>query len=100
MRLKSNPESPCWDCYSATETNGQWVRFDSLKCPYCSARLIQALGRLNMRQGETHQTHRERISARRKAVLDDSVAAGLSEALIRDLVKGKMAVEPVKGKRD
>lgn len=51
-----------------------------------------------MRQGETHQTHRKRISARRKAVLDDSVAAGLSEALIRDLVKGKMAVEPVKGK--
>lgn len=51
-----------------------------------------------MRQGETPQEHRKRISARRKAVLDDSVAAGLSEALIRDLVKGKMAVEPVKGK--
>ena len=89
---------PCWDCSAATETNGQWVRFDSLKCVFCAARLIQALARLNMRQGETHQTHRKRISARRKAVLDDSVAAGLSEALIRDLVKGKMAVEPVKGK--
>lgn len=100
MRLKSNPESPCWDCYSATETNGQWVRFDSLKCPYCSARLIQALARLNMRQGETPQKWEARINARKDQVLDDSVAAGLSEALIRDLVKGKMAVEPVKGKRD
>ena len=89
---------PCWDCSAATETNGQWVRFDSLKCVFCAARLIQALARLNMRQGETPQEHRKRISARRKAVLDDSVAAGLSEALIRDLVKGKMAVEPVKGK--
>ena len=98
MRLKSNPESPCWDCYSATETNGQWVRFDSLKCVFCAARLIQALARLNMRQGETPEQHRARISARRKVVLADSVAAGLSEALIRDLVKGKMAVEPVKGR--
>ena len=89
---------PCWDCSAATETNGQWVRFDSLKCMYCAARLIQMLGRLNMRQGETPEQHRARISARRKVVLADSVAAGLSEALIRDLVKGKMAVEPVKGK--
>lgn len=89
---------PCWDCSAATETNGQWVRFDSLKCPYCSARLIQALGRLNIPQGETPTSWRNKISARRKAVLDGSVAAGLSEALIRDLVKGKMAVEPVKGK--
>ena len=89
---------PCWDCSAATETNGQWVRFDSLKCMYCAARLIQMLGRLNMRQGETPEQHRARISARRKVVLADSVAAGLSEALIRDLVKGKMAVEPVNGK--
>ena len=89
---------PCWDCSAATETNGQWVRFDSLKCVFCAARLIQELARLHMRQGETPQEHRKRISARRKAVLGDSVAAGLSEALIRDLVKGKMAVEPVKGK--
>ena len=98
MRLKSNPESPCWDCYSATETNGQWVRFDSLKCVFCAARLIQALARLNMRQGETPQKWEARINARKDQVLSDSVAAGLSEALIRDLVKGKMAVEPVKGK--
>jgi len=89
---------PCWDCSAATETNGQWVRFDSLKCPYCSARLIQMLGRLNMRQGETPQKWEARINARKDQVLSDSVAAGLSEALIRDLVKGKMAVEPVKGK--
>jgi len=51
-----------------------------------------------MRQGETPQKWEARITARREAVLSDSVAAGLSEALIRDLVKGKMAVEPVKGK--
>jgi len=50
-----------------------------------------------MRQGETPQKWEARINARKDQVLSDSVAAGLSEALIRDLVKGKMAVEPVKG---
>ena len=89
----------CWDCRAATEAPN-WRMFDSLKCVFCAARLIQTLGRLNMRQGETPEQHRDRISARRKVVLADSVAAGLSEALIRDLVKGKMAVEPVKGTRD
>lgn len=89
---------PCWDCDAARVTDGLWKQFNSLRCVHCAARLIQMLGRLNMRQGETPEQHRDRISARRKAVLDDSVAAGLSEALIRDLVKGKMAVEPVKGK--
>lgn len=84
---------PCWDCKAAKETDGQWRQFDSLKCPYCCARLIQMLGRLNMPQGEAPSSWRDKISARRKQALADSVAAGLDEARIRELAKGPLAVE-------
>lgn len=87
----------CWDCKAARETDGQWRLFDSLKCPWCAARLIQLLGRLNIPQGESPTSWRDKISARRKVVLADAVAAGLSEAQIRDLAKGPLAVQP-KGK--
>lgn len=87
----------CWDCKSATEAPN-WRMFDSLKCPYCAARLIQTLGRLNMRQGESPEQHRARISARRKVALSDSVARGLDEKQIRALVALKVAaIAPVKG---
>ncbi len=87
----------CWDCNAASEAPN-WTMFDSLKCEWCAARLIQTLGRLNMRQGESPIQHRDRISARRKVVLADSIASGLDEAKIRELVKGPMAIAPAKRK--
>lgn len=83
----------CPDCQAATETKGLWRRYNSLQCTFCAARLIQVLGRLNMPQGETPTTWRAKITARRKIVMADSVAAGLADADIRTLVKGPMAVE-------
>lgn len=56
------------------------------KCIYCGARLIQMLGRLPIAASE--------CSARRKAVLSDWVKYGHSEAEIRRLVKGSIAIGP------
>ena len=58
------------------------------KCIYCGARLIQMLGRLQIPASE--------CSARRRAVLSDWVKYGHSETEIRDLVKGSMALGPVR----
>lgn len=82
----------CVDCLHARSTDGRWNRFDSRKCVYCAARLLQAIGR--------RQVSREVISRRRTECLQESVAAGLDEARIRAMVKGPLAIEPVdrKGK--
>jgi hypothetical protein len=58
---------------------------------FCAARLIQAIGRL---QGD-----KEALSARRKAVLKDSVEWGLDETRIRALVKSGLALAPVEKDR-
>lgn len=77
----------CTDCKAAKETNGLWNQFDSPKCPYCTARLIQRIGKLRTPTSDG-------ISARRRAVLADAVAWGHLEAEIRKLAKGPMAVAP------
>lgn len=85
----------CDDCQHARSTNGLWARFDSLKCVYCAARLIQVIGK---RPGAT----RDQISAARSAELKLSVERGLDEKRIRELVSGPLALEPMdkeKGKR-
>ena len=83
----------CECCAAARECGNFGILFDSLKCVYCAARLIQRIGKMKIGIAE--------CTARRKTVLADSVAAGLDENLIRKLVKGFMALEPevFKGKR-
>lgn len=76
----------CECCAAARECGNYGRLFDSLKCVYCAARLIQRIGKIKI--GVTECT------ARRKKALADSVAAGLDECLIRKLVKGFMALEP------
>ena len=83
----------CKDCAAATFTNGGWRQYNPLQCLFCAARLIQQIGQL--------KKTKEQIMQRRKAVLADAVAYGLSEIRIRALVAAKtMAVQPllVKGK--
>ena len=83
----------CECCNAARECGNFGRLFDSLKCVYCAARLIQRIGKMKIGIAE--------CTARRKTVLADSVAVGLDEDLIRTLVKGFMALEPevFKGKR-
>jgi len=83
----------CECCAAARECGNFGRLFDSLKCVYCAARLIQRIGKMKIGISE--------CTARRKTVLVDSVAVGLDEDLIRKLVKGFMALEPevFKGKR-
>jgi hypothetical protein len=76
----------CDDCLAARETSGHWRMYD-LKCIYCGARLIQKIGRL--------QIPRVVATQRRMAVLADWVAFGHSEAEIRGLVSGRMALTPI-----
>lgn len=60
-------------------------------CIHCGARLIQRIGRLPIAVSEASQ--------RRKAVLTDWVAAGHSEAEIRKLAKGPLALAPAETKK-
>ena len=76
----------CKCCSAAQETRGLSPMYDSLKCKYCTARLIQRIGKLPIPQAEAAE--------RRKAVLSDALARGMNEAEIRALVKGGMALEP------
>ena len=83
----------CKECDAARECGNFGRLFDSLKCVYCAARLIQRIGKMKIGIAE--------CTARRKTVLADSVVAGLDEDLIRKLVKGFISLEPeiYKGKR-
>jgi hypothetical protein len=79
---------PCTDCQAARETRDHWHLYDSPKCLFCTARLIQTLGRLPVSKVE--------ITARRRAALADALAWGHSESEIRRLAGLKdMAVEPL-----
>lgn len=85
----------CTDCSAAEQTKWHWRQYNTPQCPYCTARLIQQIGRLASPTSDA-------ITARRRAVLQDAVAWGHRESLIRELAKSKtMAVEPVqtKGKK-
>lgn len=81
-------KTPCSECQKATASGGAWWQFDSERCKYCAARLIQAIGRLSSASAE-------KKTERRRAVIDAAVRAGLDEAEIMALAKDKvMAVEP------
>ena len=81
----------CTDCKAAKETGGLWVQFNSPQCLWCTARLIQQIGKLKTPTSE-------KITVRRRVVLAEAVAWGWDEAQIRALAKGGMALEPVKAK--
>ena len=85
----------CEECVAARESGGHHRRFDSLKCVYCAARLIQKIKRLGIGKTEA--------SARCKAALAESVARGLDEKELRRLEAGPMAIAPrdaeIKGKK-
>ena len=83
---KLSPPARCTSCLASKETNGLHQTFDSLKCKYCTARLIRTLGKLPIPQTEAKQ--------RRKAVLADSLERGMSELEIRALVKDGPWLEP------
>jgi len=76
----------CEECRAAAATKGLWNRYDSRKCVWCAARLLQAIGR--------RQAPREVLSKSKTASLRDSVAWGLDEAEIRKLAKGAMPLAP------
>jgi len=76
----------CNDCLAARESSGHWRMFDPL-CIFCGARLIQQIGKLPIPP--------EAVIARRRAVLADWMNYGHSEQEIRDLVKGRLALESV-----
>lgn len=79
----------CTDCQAARETNGLWA-FHCPTCLWCGARLIKRIGKLDRPKDE--------LTARRKRVLADWVAAGHSEAQIRALVAASaLSVQPAKG---
>jgi hypothetical protein len=72
--------TPCEACQAARETNGLWKIFDNRKCPYCAARLIARIP--------------SKFPARRRVILDESIAAGLDEKQIRKLVTGPLPLAP------
>ncbi len=83
----------CRDCSAAAETKGHWRLFNTPQCLYCTARLIQQIGKLASPSTDA-------ITARRRAAIADAVAFGLSEQEIRDLAALKeMALQPVEVKR-
>ncbi|MES2415116.1 MAG: hypothetical protein V4614_15020 [Pseudomonadota bacterium] len=83
----------CKDCSRATETQGHWRLFDSPKCIYCTARLIQKIARLK-------GCAVDELTARKRVVLDTALAWGHNEQAIRDLAASKeMAVAPLEVKR-
>lgn len=77
----------CPDCKAAKETNGLWNTFSSPQCQYCTARLIQQIGKL-------HKPSSDQITARRRVVLADAVEWGHDETLIRKLAKGPLCLAP------
>jgi hypothetical protein len=77
----------CKDCQSARETNGLWCQFNSPQCMWCTARLIQRIGKLRTPTSDA-------ITARRRVVLADAIAWGHSEAEIRKLSKGPLCLAP------
>lgn len=84
----------CEECQAASEANNERAmhrRFDSLKCTHCAARLIQFIKRV---------APRDDASARCKAALAMSVAAGLDETEIRRLESSAaMALKPLEEKK-
>lgn len=79
-------ERRCEECARAVE-NPERTLFNNLACVHCAARLIQRLATLPI--------SKEECSARRTAALVQSVAHGLDEQEIRDLVKaGALAIQP------
>lgn len=83
----------CTTCAAARETNGCWTTFDSPKCIYCSARLIQQIGKLRTPTSE-------QITARRRVVLADAVKWGHDEKQLRSLAGLKdLALEPVEKRK-
>lgn len=79
----------CRDCKAAKETGGLWKQFDSPKCIYCTARLIQRIGKVGF-------LAKEEVTARRRVVLADAIAWGHDETMIRKLAKGPLAISPEK----
>jgi len=79
----------CKDCQAAKETSGLWTTFNSPQCPYCTARLIQRIGKLRTPTSD-------QITQRRRVVLSDAIAWGHSEEVIRALAKGPLALSPEK----
>jgi hypothetical protein len=78
----------CKDCKASKETEGLWNQFNSPQCLWCTARLIQRLGKLRSPSSDA-------ITARRLVVLQDAVAWGHSETEIRAiLVLKKLALAP------
>lgn len=61
--------------------------FNSPQCLYCTARLIQRIGKLRTPTSDA-------ITARRRVVLSDAVTWGHEEALIRKLAKGPICYQP------
>lgn len=74
----------CKCCHIAKTFPG--YRMFCPSCLWCGARLIQALGQLEIPAAE--------ISKRRRAVLEDWMSHGHDEQAIRTLVMGRTAIGP------
>ena len=76
---------PCKPCQIAAEF--PQYRMFCPSCLYCGARLIQLLGKQPMPEHECIQ--------RRRQALADWMAHGHSEEVIRELVRGPLAIAPL-----
>ena len=77
----------CTDCENARASTGLWAFFNNRVCVHCAARLIQRIQRLAIPNGQKAQ--------RCRAVLDDAIAAGLPEQVIRTKAKAEaLAITP------
>ena len=79
----------CPSCTASRETQGHWRQYNTPKCLFCAARLIQTIGTKNHRP-------RDEIIARKRAVLRDATEWGHSEKEIRAMAALKVpALEPL-----
>lgn len=79
---------PCEDCAIRRDTNPAWRRYD-LGCVHCGARLVQTI------RGLRGIRPRDELTARVKVVMDDWAAWGHDLQVLRGLVSGPPAVQPI-----
>lgn len=83
----------CPSCQASRETNGLHRTYDCPKCNWCTARLIQQIGKLRTPTSE-------QITARRRVALADAMSWGHDEKQLRILAGSKeLALEPIQNVR-
>lgn len=79
---------PCEDCAIRRDTNPAWRRYDPA-CVHCGARLVQTI------RGLRGIRPRDELVNRVKTVMDDWTAMGHDLQVLRDLISGPPALQPI-----